>query len=74
MQEVYTARAEELGKWITQDQQKVLDLTQQLNQPDLSELIREDLNKQLAGVLTRLRHHQGSLAKMNEDRDSKLWF
>lgn len=74
MQEVYNARAEELEKWITQDQQKVLDLTQQLNEPDLSELIREDLNKQLAGVLTRLKHHQSSLAKMNKDRDSKLWF
>ena len=74
MQEVYATRAEELENWIVQGQQKIAELTQQLNEPDVSELTREDLNEKLADVLARLKHHRGNLEKLNQDRKSTLWF
>lgn len=74
MQEVYATRAEELEKWITQEQEKISDLTQQLNESDLPALTRVELREQLVDVLTRLKHHQSNLEKMNKDRESTLWF
>lgn len=74
MQEVYATRAEELEKWIVQDQQRIADLTRQLNEPDVSELARKGLNEKLADVLAKIQHHRGNLNKLNKDRESKRWF
>ncbi len=74
MQEVYATRAEELEKWIVQDQQRIADLTRQLNEPDVSELARKGLNEKLADVLAKIKHHRGNLNKLNKDRESKRWF
>ena len=74
MQEVYATRAEELENWIMQDQQRIADLTRQLNEPDVSELAREGLNEELADLLARLKHHRSNLEKLNKDRESQRWF
>ena len=55
MQEVYATRAEELENWIMQDQQRIADLTRQLNEPDVSELAREGLNEKLADMLAAVK-------------------
>jgi arylsulfatase A len=74
MEEVYTARTEELEKWITDDEEKVAKIHQQLKNASLDAGDRKKLDADLKSAQSRQTHHRSNLEKLNQDRKSIRWF
>lgn len=74
MDEVYSAREQELVEWIIEDQGKIAKLTERMSEVDRSDAIRESLDDQLTKTVERLRHHESVLEKLKMDRESGSWF
>ena len=74
MQEVYATRLEELEKWAFENQLKVGQLNQQLNEVDLSQEDRLEIRKKLQESKAKIKHCQENLDKLYLDRKSDLWF
>ena len=74
MEEVYTTRLEELEKWIVENQLKVDQLNQQLNETGLSQEDSLELSKKLKESKAKIKHCKENLDKLQLDRKSDLWF
>ena len=74
MNEVYAARTEELEKWIVDDEEKVANISQQLNDERLDAGDRKKLQDELISAQSRQTHHRENLEKLNRDRKSTSWF
>ena len=74
MEEVYTTRLEELEKWIVENQLKVDQLNQQLNETGLSQEDRLELSKKLKESTAKIKHCKENLDKLYLDQKSDLWF
>jgi len=74
MEEVYATRAEELEKWIVDDEEKVAKINQQLRTENSDASVRKKLQAELKSVQSRQTKHLSNLEKLNENRKSARWF
>jgi len=74
MEEVYATRLEELENWTLENQLKVDQLNQQLNETGLSQEDRLELSKKLKESTAKIKHCKENLDKLQLDRKSDLWF
>ena len=74
MEEVYATRLEELENWTLENQLKVDQLNQQLNETGLSQEDSLELSKKLKESTAKIKHLKENLDKLQLDRKSDLWF
>jgi hypothetical protein len=74
MEEVYATRAEELEKWIADDNENVAKIKQQLNADSLDARDRKRLDAELKSAQSKQTHHRDNLEKLNRGRKSTSWF
>ena len=74
MEEVYATRLEELENWTLENQLKVDQLNQQLNETGLSQEDRLELSKKLKESTAKIKHCMENLDKLYLDQKSDLWF
>jgi len=74
MEEVYATRAEELEKWIADDEEKVAKINQQLRTDNSDASVRKKLQAELKSAQSRQTKHLSNLEKLNQDRKSARWF
>ena len=74
MEEVYATRLEELENWTLENQLKVDQLNQQLNETGLSQEDRLEIHKKLKESTTKIKHCKENLDKLYLDQKSDLWF
>ena len=74
MEEVYATRAEELEKWIADDEEKIAKIDQQLQANNLHANERKILQAELKSSQSKRTHHLDNLENLHRNRKSARWF
>ena len=74
MEEVYATRAEELEYWISDGNETIAKINQQLEADNLDTADRNKLDAELKSAQSRHAHHLSNLEKLDRDRKSTRWF